>query len=78
MTGNPPTGKSATWRGDPVTPTAEEQAFLERHVWTVLATAKADGSPQQSTVLYTLDDSRPLVSTRSHPRSGATPSASRA
>ena len=45
--------------------TAEEKAFLESHVWAVLATGRRDGSPQQAMVGYTLDgDGRLLISTR--------------
>jgi PPOX class probable F420-dependent enzyme len=36
--------------------TDEQRRFLEDHVWGVLATGRADGSPQQSLVGYVLDD----------------------
>jgi PPOX class probable F420-dependent enzyme len=36
--------------------TDEQRRFLADHVWGVLATGRADGSPQQSLVGYTLDD----------------------
>jgi PPOX class probable F420-dependent enzyme len=45
--------------------TSEEKAFLEGHVWAVLATGRRDGSPQQGMIGYTLDDAgRLLISTR--------------
>lgn len=36
--------------------TDEQRRFLASHVWGVLATGRADGSPQQSMVGYALDD----------------------
>jgi PPOX class probable F420-dependent enzyme len=36
--------------------TDEQQEFLAGHVWGILATGRADGSPQQSLVGYVLDD----------------------
>ncbi len=36
--------------------TDEQRQFLAEHVWGVLATGRADGSPQQSLVGYVLDD----------------------
>jgi PPOX class probable F420-dependent enzyme len=36
--------------------TDEQQVFLAEHRWGVLATGRADGSPQQSMVGYALDD----------------------
>lgn len=36
--------------------TDEQEAFLREHRWAVLATGRADGSPQQAMVGYTLDD----------------------
>jgi len=36
--------------------TDEQRRFLAGHVWGVLATSRADGSPQQSLVGYALDD----------------------
>jgi PPOX class probable F420-dependent enzyme len=45
--------------------TDEQRRFLEDHVWGVLATGRADGSPQQSLVGYVLDDAgRILVLTQ--------------
>lgn len=42
--------------GRPIVYTDEQRQFLEAHVWGVLATGRADGSPQQSLVGYALDD----------------------
>ena len=43
----------------------DQKRFLADHRWAVLATSKRDGSPQQSMVGYTIDDSgRLLISTR--------------
>lgn len=45
--------------------TDEQRTFLADHVWGVLATGRADGSPQQSLVGYVLDDAgRILVLTQ--------------
>lgn len=45
--------------------TDEEKTYLLAHKWGVLATGRADGSPQQAMVGYTLDnDGRFLISTR--------------
>ena len=45
--------------------TDEQRAFLADHRWGVLATGRADGSPQQAMVGYTLDDAeRVLISTQ--------------
>jgi PPOX class probable F420-dependent enzyme len=45
--------------------TEEERSFLGGHRWAVLATGRADGSPQQAMVGYTLDrEGRVLVSTQ--------------
>lgn len=45
--------------------TDEQQRFLAGHVWGVLATGRADGSPQQSLVGYALDgDGRILILTQ--------------
>ena len=45
--------------------TDEQRQFLEGHVWGVLATGRADGSPQQSLVGYALDgEGRILVLTQ--------------
>ena len=45
--------------------TEEQRRFLESHRWAVLATGRADGSPQQSMVGYALDEEgRLLVSTQ--------------
>lgn len=35
--------------------------FLRSHVWAVLATGRADGSPQQSMVGYAVDDDQRLL-----------------
>lgn len=41
--------------------------FLTDHVWAVLATGRADGSPQQSMIGYAVDDElRLLVSAKSY------------
>ncbi|MGB0113484.1 MAG: pyridoxamine 5'-phosphate oxidase family protein [Ilumatobacteraceae bacterium] len=41
--------------------------FLDTHTWAVLATGRADGSPQQSMVGYAVDDAgRILVSAKSY------------
>jgi PPOX class probable F420-dependent enzyme len=46
--------------------TDEQRRFLRDHRWGVLATGRADGSPQQAMVGYTLDEAgRILVSTQS-------------
>jgi PPOX class probable F420-dependent enzyme len=48
-----------------MTYTDEQRAFLAAHRWGVLATGRADGSPQQSLVGYALDEhERVLVLTR--------------
>ncbi len=39
----------------------DHRAYLEGHTWTVLATGRADGSPQQSMVGYTVDDEGRIV-----------------
>lgn len=45
--------------------TDEQLRFLADHVWGVLATGRADGSPQQAMVGYTLDgEGRLLISTQ--------------
>lgn len=45
--------------------TDDQRAFLADHRWAVLATGRADGSPQQSMVGYVLDEEeRLLISTR--------------
>lgn len=45
--------------------TDEQLRFLVDHVWGVLATGRADGSPQQAMVGYTLDgEGRLLISTQ--------------
>jgi PPOX class probable F420-dependent enzyme len=41
--------------------TDEERAFLDAHTWAVLATGRADGSPQQSMVGYAVDDAGRLL-----------------
>ncbi len=40
---------------------ADQRAFLDAHLWAVLATGRADGSPQQSMVGYAVDDEGRLV-----------------
>jgi PPOX class probable F420-dependent enzyme len=48
-----------------MTYTQEQKHFLESHRWGVLATSRADGSPQQAMVGYTLDEEgRVLVLTQ--------------
>ena len=48
-----------------MTYTEDQKHFLEGHRWGVLATGRADGSPQQAMVGYTLDDEgRVLVLTQ--------------
>lgn len=45
----------------------QERAFLADHVWAVLATARRDGSPQQSMVGYAVDDQgRLVISTKAY------------
>jgi PPOX class probable F420-dependent enzyme len=45
--------------------TDQQRTFLSEHRWGVLATGRADGSPQQAMVGYTLDDEgRVLISTQ--------------
>jgi len=39
----------------------EHLAFARAHLWGVLATGRADGSPQQSMIGYTVDDEGRLV-----------------
>lgn len=41
--------------------TAEQRRYLEGHTWAVLATGRADGSPQQSMVGYVVDGEGRLV-----------------
>ena len=41
--------------------TAEQQRYLDDHLWAVLATGRTDGSPQQSMVGYVLDGEGHLV-----------------
>lgn len=41
--------------------TPEQKTYLEGHTWAVLATGRADGSPQQSMVGYVVDDEGRLV-----------------
>ena len=40
---------------------ADQRAFLDAHLWAVLATGRADGSPQQSMVGYVVDDEGRLI-----------------
>ena len=45
----------------------DQRAFLDAHTWAVLATGRADGSPQQSMVGYAVDDEgRLLISIKSY------------
>lgn len=45
----------------------EERRYLEAHMWGVLATGRADGSPQQSMVGYVIDsDGRLVISAKSY------------
>jgi len=39
----------------------EQRAYAESHVWGVLATGRADGSPQQSMIGYFVDDAGRIV-----------------
>jgi PPOX class probable F420-dependent enzyme len=39
----------------------EHRAFLDAHKWAILATGRADGSPQQSMVAYAVDDEGRLL-----------------
>jgi PPOX class probable F420-dependent enzyme len=48
------TDMTFTWNPD-------HRAFLDDHLWAVLATGRADGSPQQSMVGYVVDDGGRLV-----------------
>ena len=44
-----------------------ERAFLDDHVWAVLATTRRDGSPQQSMVGYAVDpEGRIVISTKAY------------
>ena len=46
---------------------AQEETFLNDHVWAVLATTRRDGSPQQSMVGYAVDDEgRLVISTKAY------------
>ncbi len=54
--------------------TDQERAHLEANKWAVLATSRRDGSPQQTMVGYTLDDSgRVLISTQTSTAKYQTP-----
>lgn len=45
----------------------EERRYLESHTWAVLATGRADGSPQQSMVGYVVDgEGRLVISAKSY------------
>ncbi len=44
--------------------TPEQDAYLREHVWALLATTRADGSPQVSMVAYTWDGTDAVVSCR--------------
>lgn len=51
---------SHTWEPD-------HRKFLDDHLWAVLATGRADGSPQQSMIGYAVDDDgRILISAKSY------------
>ncbi len=46
---------------------ADHRKFLDDHLWAVLATGRADGSPQQSMIGYAVDsDGRLLISAKSY------------
>jgi PPOX class probable F420-dependent enzyme len=45
----------------------DHRSFLDDHLWAVLATGRADGSPQQSMIGYAVDDEgRLLVSAKAY------------
>lgn len=45
----------------------EQRQFLDDHLWAVLATGRADGSPQQSMIGYAVDDEgRLLISAKAY------------
>jgi PPOX class probable F420-dependent enzyme len=45
----------------------DHRTFLDDHLWAVLATGRADGSPQQSMIGYAVDaDGRLLISAKSY------------
>jgi PPOX class probable F420-dependent enzyme len=45
----------------------DHRTFLDDHLWAVLATGRADGSPQQSMIGYAVDDEgRLLISAKSY------------
>ena len=45
----------------------DHRTFLDDHLWAVLATGRADGSPQQSMIGYAVDDDgRLLISAKSY------------
>lgn len=47
--------------------TSDDRAFLADHVWAVLATGRADGSPQVSMVGYVVDaDGRLVISAKEY------------
>ncbi len=46
---------------------ADQRQFLDEHTWAILATGRADGSPQQSMVGYSVDgDGRIVVSAKAY------------
>ena len=46
---------------------ADHRKFLDDHLWAVLATGRADGSPQQSMIGYAVDDDgRLLISAKAY------------
>jgi PPOX class probable F420-dependent enzyme len=45
----------------------DHRSYLDAHLWAVLATGRADGSPQQSMIGYVVDDEgRLLISAKSY------------
>jgi len=48
-----------------MTPSAEEHAYLESHVWGLLATGRSNGAPQLSMVAYDWDGTDVVISCRS-------------
>lgn len=46
--------------------TDEQRQYLEQHKWAVLATARRDGSPQISMVVYALDGDDLVLSVKSY------------
>lgn len=46
--------------------TDEQVAYIENHVWAVLATGRADGSPQVGMIGYRFDGERFTISVKAH------------